>query len=170
MSDLTSEIKQFLVDSGFEIGAEKGGFSFVAQNSIMIVFVVPVRGSLRGTVREVLDVLAKPFLSKRFGPKTMDMFCIFVTDKHIGLDEIEACEQDIRVCRKVVVQKADELRSRLSFLRPLADVVAESYKDVGSLFWRQLERYLKTDEVALLRKLQDGSVSAETMITLIPEN
>jgi hypothetical protein len=99
----------------------------------------------------------------------MEMYCVFVSNQKLPLSRIEKCEQDLKVCRKVVIVDAEQIEARLSFLRPLEEVLAAPL-DVNQLFWSETAKFLNKDEVAFLKKAQETSISLEELLRLMPRN
>jgi len=167
MNDLVRHVRTFLLDSGFEIGGERGQFELVGQNSSVIVFLIDAGMDLETARRRVLNVLTRPFQTKRFGPKSMEMYCVFVADAGVSLALVEKCEQDIRVCRKIVVTGPGEMETRLSFLRPLVAVMEGSH-DVSSLFWTELRQRLTEAQVEFLKEVGGVAAAPEDLANRIP--
>jgi hypothetical protein len=167
MNEISSKISSFLTEAGFEVFTGSGPFTLVAQNPSTLVFVAETGHDLEGGIRSVLNSLAGPFRGKKFGPKTMEMYCIFVSDQSVPVSLIEQCEQDLRVCRKVVVTGPDQIWTQISFLRPLGDVLAAS-PNVNELFWAETARHLNGQEITFLKKAIDESLGADDLLPLIP--
>jgi len=92
-----------------------------------------------------------------------------VSDEKIPLSKIEQCEQDLKVCRKIVLTNIQQIETRLSFLRPLEDVLPGPL-DLSQLFWVETGKYLNTDEVAFLRKAKEASIRPEELLRLMPQS
>jgi hypothetical protein len=169
ISDLAGTVQTFLEASGFDVKEGGERFAFVAQNPTVLIFVVQVEKEFDRAVRAVTNLLAPPFRSKKFGPKTMEMYCVFVSNEQIPLSRIEQCEQDLKVCRKVVLTNIGQVETRLSFLRPLEEVLPGPL-DLSDLFWAATGKYLNTDEIAFLRTAEEVSIPAEELLRLMPQS
>jgi hypothetical protein len=167
MSEIADKVKGFLTDAGFEVYQSPGPFAFVAQNLSVLVFVVEAGPDLQAKIRSTVNLLAGPFRSKMFGPKTMEMYCIFISETNVSTPTIEQTEQDIQVCRKIVVADEKRMVARLSFLKPLEDFLANP-PDMGKLFWEEMAKYLTVKEITFVRKVEEQSTSTEELIGLIP--
>jgi hypothetical protein len=167
MSDLPERVIQFLGESGFDTIRSTGPFLAISQNATMLIFVADAGKSLQGAVNNVAAVLAQPFCSKRFGPKTMEMYCILLANEKVPLTEVERSEQDIRICRKVVIRTADEIATRLSFLRPIAETLSET-SDVREVFRRELNERLSSAEVRFIDALAQTRIPPEQLLSSIP--
>jgi hypothetical protein len=165
MTDVLSEVRRYLIKAEYEIGEAPKPFAFVAQNASVLVFVAPVEPDIQTTRGNVLGLLSGPFRSKRFGPKTMEMYCVFVSENPISLPEVERCEQDMKVCRKVVVTSAGVIDARLSFLCPLDDTMTAPL-DASGLYWAELRKRLSDAEIQFLRQVEGGSASTQSALAL----
>jgi len=168
VSQLVDPIRKALTESGYSILSEVGPFALVAQNESLLVFVAETATSLPVTVTNVHKILSSPFKTRKFGPKTLEMYCVLVAPTTIGTGDIERCEQDIRVCRKVVITKEDDIEGRLSFLRPLEDVLTK-LTDIEGLFWAQIRAYLAEDKAEFLDALYKEPFSTERALTLLSQ-
>lgn len=163
MNNLVAAVREFLSGAQFEISArEKHPFVFIAQNRSTIVFGVEVIDDLESVLDVTLTRLASPFRNKSFGPKTMEMYVVFISGVPISLPGINKCERDTRICRKLVITPETDVPSRLSFLAPLDDIVTLA-PDVERMFWVELEKHLNGSDVESIRRLREG-VSAEEEI------
>jgi hypothetical protein len=168
MNTLVESVEALLSEADFAVMRQtEGPFAVVAQNNEVIVFVVDVVDDLAARVRSIVSTLAKPFRSKGFGPKTMEMYCVFVANTPVNLEEIERYERDIRVCRKIVVTGEDDIASRLSFLRPLEEFVA-SPPSVATMFWVEVAKLLTPQEVEILRELAARKINLEDIPKRLP--
>jgi hypothetical protein len=150
--DLLAHIESFLRGSGFEVTDATSPFIYVAQNSSVLVFVIEAEPDINQTVRNVTTLLASPFRSKQFGPKTMEMYCIFVVEETTPISLIERWERDLKFCRKIFVTNRQQIEARLCFLQPLGDSIKGSL-DIDSMFWSQMSTELLPTEVALLKSV-----------------
>jgi len=164
--ELLTQIETFLRNSAFEVTDASTPFAFVAQNTSLLLFVAEVKTDLDQTVRNVTTLLASPFRSKQFGPKTMEMYCIFVVDEKTPISTIERWEQDLKFCRKVFVTNTRQIDARLSFLQPLNDSLTGSF-DIGSMFWSQMETQLKPNEVELIKSLGNTVKTTDELLGLL---
>lgn len=163
-------VRKFLADAGFDIEERvTGAFSLIAQNPAMIVFVCDVSGSLRDSLRSAIRQLTQPFRSKSFGTKTMELYVVFVSKNSLPLEEIEKCERDMRVFRKIVLGPDDHLASRLASLRPIEDMESLT-TDLESIFWQELGRSLKPGEIAILEEMSKGkAITPESLAERLRE-
>jgi hypothetical protein len=166
MSNALEAVRQFLTGAGFDIRDVPGPFDFVAQNDSILVFVITVETDLDSSWNDVLTSLSGPFISKRFGPKTLEMYCVFVSRIPHTLQEIERCEQNIKVCRKVVISESDAIGGSLAFLSPL-DEVMTTRQDTATEYWEELANLLNENEMSFLRKIDDQSATSETVLELV---
>jgi hypothetical protein len=158
--------RKFLGEEGFEILDLGTAFSFVAQDHSVLVFVAEADSDLNAAAMRALNALSLPFRVKRFGPKTMEMYCVLVADQAFPLPEIEKWEQDIRVCRKIVVTGDASVTERLSFLRPVLEAV-KNVTDIDELFWAELRKYLSEEETLFLRALGDRPLQPDEALNLL---
>lgn len=165
MSEITEGVKKYLSGAGFEMALARGPFAYVAQNSVSLVFITPCGSDIESDFRRVLNALSGPFHTKRFGPKTMEMYCVFLSEEPLPLSVIQRCEQDIRICRKIVVTSVGEIDEKLSFMRPLDESTIET-ADAGTVFWSNLEGWLRPHEVEFLRKIEKATGLTEAAIAL----
>jgi hypothetical protein len=163
---LLTQIETFLRDSGFDVTDASTPFALVAQNTSILVFVVEVKTDLDQTVRNIAALLSPPFRNKQFGPKTMEMYCIFVVDEKTPISAIERWEQDLKFCRKVFVTNSRQIDARLSFLQPLNDSLTGSF-DIGSMFWSQMETKLKPNEIELIKSLGNTVKTTDELLGLL---
>jgi hypothetical protein len=166
MVELLKQIETFLRSSGFDVTDASPPITYVAQNTSLLVFVVEARPDIDQTVRSVTTLLASPFRSKRFGPKTMEMYCIFVADEATPVAVIERWEQDIKFCRKVFVTGSHHIPSRLCFLQPLSDTLTDSL-DIDSMFWSQMDAQLSPDAVRLLKSLGSSLKTTDELLEML---
>jgi hypothetical protein len=165
MNDLLAVVNRFLRGAQFEVRElSEGPFASIAQNENTLIFVVEVSSDLRSAVQATLSVLSNPFRSKSFGPKTMEMYAVFVCPEGVPEDEIEICERDIRVCRKLPIASTQDVHDRLLFLQPIEEV-ATGTVDSDELFWSELSRIVKPREIELLKALKSRPVTAEEIIS-----
>src|SRR5258708_26042368 len=92
-----------------------GRLSFASSNRrrpYLLFFFLMIRRPPRSTLfpyTTLFRSLASPFRSKQFGPKTMEMYCIFVVDEKTPISTIERWEQDLKFCRKVFVTNTRQI-------------------------------------------------------------
>ena len=167
MSKILDEVRDCLRFGGFEIASAPGPFEFFAQNTDVLVFVIvaDIDKDLQTTIQKVLNALSGPFRSKRFGPKTMEMYCVLVSQAAAPLTSIERIEQDIRICRKIVITSRDDVKSQLSFLCPLDETLA-AVPEARQVYWAEIEKRLNSKEVAFLKAVDEGNASSHTVIDL----
>ena len=106
---------------------------------------------------------------KVFGPKTLEMYAVFLASSDVALDDVERYEQDTRICRKIVVREIQEIETRLSLLRPI-DPTAPLGPDIESVFWSELNSKLHPNEVKLLRNITGRSYTVEELIDLLKDS
>jgi len=164
-AELLKQVEMFLRSWGFDITDATTPFAFVAQNTSILVFVVEVKTDLDQTVTNATTLLASPFRSKQFGPKTMEMYCIFVVEASTPISTIERWEQDLKFCRKIFVTNGRQLDARLSFLQPLNDSLTGSL-DINSMFWSQMDTQLKPNEVELMKSLGNTVKTTDELLGL----
>jgi hypothetical protein len=163
MNVLVEEIKRFLESADFETRSlDQPPVILTAQNQDLIVFVAEANGNLSSAVQSTLNRLVKPFTAKTFGPKTIELYAVFVCTPEVSIAEIEKCEQNTTVCRKIVLRDADDIESRLSFLKPL-DVLFTT-PEVDQLFWSKLSTDLSENDLRLLNELKEHDVSFEDFL------
>jgi len=163
MNNLLDATRSFLIGLGMEaIQRDSGLFRLVAQNDTLIVLACELGDGLEKTGSAVMTALAPAFRNKKFGPKSMELYVLFLSANSITLSEIEKIEQDARVCRKVVITSVDELDARLSFLKPLSDDFAD-LMSVERSFWQALEKTLSTAELDLVHRLKEQPLSKEQL-------
>jgi hypothetical protein len=165
-NELLQQIETFLRSSGFDVTDGSPPFAYVAQNTSVLVFVIEATPDIEQTVRKVTTLLASPFRSKRFGPKTMEMYCIFVADEATPVSAMERWEQDLKFFRKVVVTANHHIPSRLSFLQPLSETLTASL-DIDSMFWSQMDAQLNADGVRLLRSLGSSLKTTDELLDML---
>jgi hypothetical protein len=169
MNALTEEIKRFLESAGFEATAlDQPPIVLTAQNEDLIVFVVDASAGLASAVESTLNRLIKPFTAKTFGPKTVELYAVFLCAHGVPLADIEQIEQNTMVCRKIVVSDADEIESRLSFLKPL-DVAFTSSPEIDHLFWSKLAAALSPDDLGLVEALRNRDLSLKDFLERFPK-
>jgi hypothetical protein len=161
--ELLTQIETFLRSSGFDVSDATAPFAFVAQNTSILVFVVEANTDLDQTVTIVTTILASPFRSKQFGPKSMEMYCIFAADEATPISSIERWEQNLKFCRKVFVTNSHQIDIRLSFLQPLNESLTGSL-DVDSMFWSQMDPELTANEVELLKSLGSSVKTTDELL------
>jgi hypothetical protein len=164
--ELLKQVETFLRSWGFDVTDATAPFAFVAQNTSILVFVVEVKTDLDQTVTNATTLLASPFRSKQFGPKTMEMYCVFVVEEGTPISTIERWEQDLKFCRKIFVTNSRQLDARLSFLQPLNNSLTGSF-DIGSMFWSQMETQLKLNEVELIKSLGSTVKTTDELLGLL---
>lgn len=153
MNPILESVQAFLSNAGFEVTKlEAAPFALVGQNDHVIVFGVDVGDDLSSSARLTVSYLSRPFRSKSFGPKTMEMYVVFASTGAVALEESERVERDTRVCRKIVLTSETDLEARLSFLRPL-DEFLERMLDPEAMFWQYLAERLDHQGIAFLRDL-----------------
>jgi hypothetical protein len=166
--ELLAQIESFLLRSGFDVTDATPPFTYVGQNPSVLVFVVEAESEIDKTVRNVTTLLASPFRSKQFGPKTMEMYCIFVVEETTPISVIEKWEQDLKFCRKIFVTNSQQVEARLCLLQPLNDSVTGSL-DIDSMFWSQMSTELAVNEVALLKSLGSSFKTTDELLGLLSE-
>jgi hypothetical protein len=164
MTDLKEAVMQLLQAAGYEISSESGqDFAFIAQNQSALIFGVEVKGDLEPAVRASVANLMHAFQSKIFGPKTMEMYVIYLCRGKIGANEIEQCERDVRVCRKIVLTDDSDVVHRLSFLLPL-EASVNSPVDPEQVFWKAVIEHVNPEEGRLLRSLRDRAAGERELL------
>jgi hypothetical protein len=162
--ELPIQIGAFLRNSGFDVTEANAPFSLVAQNTSVLVFIIVVQDDLGEAVRTVTTLLSAPFHTKKFGPKTMEMYCIFAVDENTPISAIERWEQDLKFCRKIFVTHPRQLEARLSFLRQLGSGLIGSF-DISALFWSQMEKRLDLAETELMKSFDTSVRTAEELLS-----
>jgi hypothetical protein len=154
LTDLIAYVEKFLINAGLTVAhARVQPFALIAQNQNIMVFVAPVPdGDLDSAVASVMTHLTGPFRAKSFGPKTMEMYAIFVASRPIALESIKQCEHNTQVCRKIVVTSQEEIDSALFFLKPLAELTSLPL-GIEKEFWDELAKHLDVRQIRFLREL-----------------
>jgi hypothetical protein len=164
MNQLLEAVTKFLESADFEVTrGHQPPVLILAQNESLIVFVLDASGDLQSTIDTTLGLLIKPFRTKAFGPKTLEMYAVFLCDTAVPTSEIEQYEQNTMVCRKIVLTSVDEIPTRLSFLKPLEAEVS-STPDIEQMFWAELGNSLSPKEMELLVRLKDRTIALDEVI------
>lgn len=164
MSDFIKEISSFLSTAGYRISAMPDDpFLLGGQNATTVIFVVMSGEQLEQAVNVIAKVLTNPFRFKAFGPKTLDIYAVLVAPPTVSLTDIERCERNTRLCRKIVVRSVDELKERLEFLRPLRSMDVE-VPDIESLFWDEIGKSLPESQTEVLRELHQEELTVHDAI------
>ncbi len=165
MNELLKQLIPFLSDLKLEIVMGDGKpFGLLGQNEDLIVFVATAGDDIAKCVSDSVNALIGPFRIKSFGAKTLEIYAIFLADPQTPLEIIEKYEQDIRVCRKIILRDAAEFSSRLSFLSPLRDD-GPGGPNLDELLWTTLAEKLSSREIDLLRELRDRDMSLDDFLT-----
>jgi hypothetical protein len=160
---LTSAVSRYLFESGFEIiTSNESPFSLMAQNESVLVFVVNASSDLSSAVERTLSSLVRPFRNKSFGPKTLEMYTLFLLDEVLPITQLEKYEKDVRVCRKIVLTGLDEIDTRLAFLRPLEPTIVQA-ADLDELFWSRLQDRVTLTQFDVLRSLDTSELTLEEL-------
>jgi hypothetical protein len=158
INETLNVLQKFLQDSDFILAEPGGPFVLVAQNVYTLVFATDASEDLTEKTNLVVRMLSIPFRGKQFGPKSMEMYCVFITDRELPIPTIEKCEQDLRVCRKIVLSAQDNIWNRLAFLRPLNDVLARP-SEPNERFWVLAQESVTANELEFLRSVEDAETS-----------
>jgi hypothetical protein len=160
---LQQGVTKLLSESGYEIAAaDAAPIAQVAQNESVLIFMVDGQPDLSLSVEKTVAMLVKPFRSKSFGPKTLEMYAIFICDGDVSRSLVEKYEQDVRICRKIVLTSSDDYEARLAFLKPLRTAEVELL-DVGQLFWSRLRDDLTPREASLLEDLNTTDIPIKAL-------
>jgi hypothetical protein len=164
MTQLLDAVTDFLEKAGFEVTkGHQAPVLVLAQNESLIVFILDASGDVRSAVDRTLGFLIKPFRVKAFGPKTLEMYAVFLCDSTVSISEVEQYEQNTMVCRKIFLTSAKEVATRLSFLKPLEAEVTLT-PDIEQMFWAELSISLSAEEMELLGRLKQRKPTLDDVI------
>jgi hypothetical protein len=161
MTSVIEDIRKFLEDARYEWATlTQGPIKAVAQNESIILFIVDAVHGIEAAVDQTLNLLIRPFKSKSFGPKSSEMYAVFIAEPNLSATEIERYEQDVRICRKIIIIDSADIDQRLTFLTPLDNSVAKT-SNVEGLFWSDLGSQLTESETAFLQDLNDHDLKVD---------
>ena len=164
MTELSQTVTQLLAGAGYEVETEpQQDFCFIAQNKNMLIFGVEVKNDLESAVRRSVANLMYAFQSKSFGPKTMEMYVIYMCPGRVAGTHIEHYERDVRVCRKIVLGDDSDVPHRLSFLLPLEASVNVPL-DPEEIFWRAISEQVSLAEGNVLRSMKERPVTGSELV------
>jgi hypothetical protein len=159
MKEFISAVAAFLSNADFEVtAARQPPIVLVAQNQSVIVFVIDASGDIPSVVDVTIGFLIRPFRAKTFGPKTLEMYAVFLCDRTAAASDVERYEQNTMVCRKIFLMGSQEIDSRLSFLKPLEAGVA-GILEIEQKFWTELNQSLSAAQTRLLSSLAKRDMS-----------
>jgi len=164
MSDMLTVVTDFLRRAQFELSElSQGAFVFVAQNPYTLIFGVQVKSDLIMATHDVILRLTGPFRANIFGPRTMEMYALFLCPESTTAEQIMECERDTRVCRKIAISRVEDVEPRLLFLRPVETVEVTTIEP-DELFWNELSHLLSAQELDFLGAVEQGSADVKSEI------